>query len=164
MKRLFALALTFGLLASPALAQNRITDIAKRNDVNAPGAATAVSAGQEADGLLANLNDKILADFKAALALAKTQDAAGKPADPISAPCLEAVIPVLELIMKDTTAAEGDGVVTKVVKARILRMKLESQDLQIACAPWKQDARSRIVQGARDVLGLLFGAMRFGLP
>ena len=138
--------------------------IAQKNDANAPGLIIGpVAAGQEADGLLANLNEKILADFKNALALAQTKDAAGKDADPIAAPCLAAVIPVLELISKDAVTAEGDGVVTKVVKARILRMKLQSQELQIACAPWKQDARSQILQGAKDVLGLLFGAMKFGL-
>lgn len=147
-----------------AVAQGALKTIAQKNDINAPGGLIGpVAAGQEADGLLANLNEKILADFKNALALAQTKDTAGKLADPIAAPCLDAVIPVLELISKDAVAAEGDGIVTKVVKARILRMKLQSQELQIACAPWKQDARSQIIQGGKDVLGLLFGAMKFGL-
>ena len=154
------------MIAAPAdgSAQGALKSLAQRNDANAPGGLVGpVAAGQEADGLLANLNEKILADFKNALVLAQTKDAAGKLADPIAAPCLDAVIPVLELISKDAAAAEGDGIVTKVVKARILRMKLQSQDLQIACAPWKQDARSQIIQGGKDVLGLLFGAMKFGL-
>lgn len=161
---IFSVAIAI-FLAAPMIADAQgLKAIAQKNDVNAPGGIVGtVAPGQEADGLLANLNERILADFKNALALAETKDAAGKQADPIAAPCLAAVIPVLELISKDAVATEGDGVVTKVVKARILRMKLQSQELQIACAPWKQDARSQIIQGSKDILGLLFGAMKFGL-
>ncbi len=157
-------ALAFFLAAPTFASAQGLKSLAQKNDANPPiGTVGPVATGQEADGLLANLNERILADFKNALALAQTKDAAGKDADPIAAPCLAAVIPVLELISKDAAVVEGDGIVTKVVKARILRMKLQSQELQIACAPWKQDARSQIIQGGKDVLGLLFGAMKFGL-
>lgn len=162
MKYASLLFATIVLIAASTFASAQgLKAIAQKNDANPPIGAVAV--GQEADGLLANLNEKILADFKNALTLAQTKDASGKDADPIAAPCLAAVIPVLELISKDAAAHEGDGVVTKVVKARILRMKLQSQDLQIACAPWKQDAGSLVSKGAAGVLGLLFGAMKFGL-
>ncbi len=157
-------ALLMSVVPTPIYAQGAMKSLAQRNDVNAPGGIIgSVAGGPAAARRGAQPKHRGIAELKKPIGEGAPQDAAGKDADPIAAPCLAAVIPVLELISKDSVAVEGDGVVTKVIKARILRMKLQSQELQIACAPWKQDARSQILQGAKDVLGLLFGAMKFGL-
>lgn len=174
---LMILALTFAL-ASSALAQtkgtNLLKDLATKNDVNKVGAGATSSASgplgtQPEDAIIAKINElgtKLIADLQMARDYASAKGPDGQLADAAAAPCYEALIPVVTLVVNGPTPASGVsptaamatelGVVTKVEKLRIIRIALQSTSLRNACAPLVQDVQTQI----NSVLGMGAGIAR----
>lgn len=114
----------------------------------------------------------LILHLKQAYALAQSPvDEKGNAVDPTSAPCYRALVPLVDLVVngpKPATIPDNDpmaftadeqilsqdkskleGVLPKVEKLRILRLALQSQNLNIACGALVQDE----VKNAQNLVG-----------
>lgn len=160
-------ALALALASQSGAAQTRLQTLGQKNDPNRPiavgppgTALSALGANDPLRGLFSELNEKALADFRAARDLAATADANGVKAYPNAEKCFNEIIPVLEIVQKNAGSADGEGVVTAITKIGILRRKVCSDALRDACAPLRQEIESRLA--AARILGAIFDVMKCG--
>lgn len=168
--------------------QAAAANLAKNNDANKPqGAASAASPLSAATGNVAltgnpeadlfntiqNMGTALLTDLQAASSYANAPAQGGGIADPIAAPAMAAIIPLVQMIINGPPAAAGatapagsatpPGVITVVEKVRIIRMAIESQAFKSAVAPLILDEVQNIQNLASGLVQLLSGASIAGL-
>lgn len=152
------------LMASPSLAQPRLslTDIAKRNDANAPGRTVAPSFGgvdqlgfKSPDEFLGSIEKMNLADFKYAKALAKARG------NKMTLACWSAWVDLLsstEAPLNDDAGAPlsqpDPHIFTTIERASELLQALQpGGDIQVGCGAMADALKKSVFQLAGMILG-----------
>jgi len=137
--------------------QRTIQDIAKKNDINAPGGAPAAKQplGQPQEDLIKKLKTDALADLKYAAAMADATD------NKTTAACWHAWVDLLEKQAAPLKDKDGNvmpepnpDLFTSVEKLSELRQSLQNGGpIQTGCAPLKDAAKTDMA----NLIGLILG-------
>lgn len=127
---------------------------------------------------------QIIADMQKAQAIAATKLPDGSPADQPSSDCLNALIPIIQLIVNNQIVAQGvtpaegtqpkgqestpDGMITAFVKIRVVMNAITSSSVQKGCSWLQQTIQQAGTQGVANILGGILGVTKvagmFGIP